>query len=256
MTGVDNDSVLFEVMLIVPKGLGLDAASAANPNLSDATITLKTGVSYDTVIYAKTSYHYGDEYEIPLNLYNSSNFIDGEKISLEYSTRISCKPCFSQTIHCGTIPSTRVHLLPPCTGPRTSAVNSKRITAGWTDFSKTAKVVLDEEVHKVDSYLPFDTMQIDIQNAIIDTTLDNLYLQVEYIAESGGGADTLLSFLSGEITIKDFSSATTGTGAVSIPPVITDLSNGNYNITFDLSSYTSLISPSCLLYTSPSPRDA
>ena len=138
----------------------------------------------------------------------------------------------------------RVHLLPPCTGARTAGVDANRVTAGWTDYTKNEKVSLDPEVHHLNYYLPYDTMKVDIANAIIDTTLDNLFLQVEYMAQDGGGADSLLSFLSGEIIVLDASTGTRGMGVLNEIPVSTDLSNGHYNLTFDLSSYTSLISPS------------
>jgi len=244
MTGVENDSVLFEVVVIVPKGIGIDSSTYLSPNLENSIISFKTGVTNDTVIYAKTSYHYGDEFDVPLNLYDVSSFEDQEKIELSYFTRINCKPCFSQKIHCGDIPSMRVHLLPPCVGARTAAVDANRITAGWEDYTKTTKVTLDKEVHHLNYYLPYDTMQVDISNAIIDTAMDNLHLQIEYIAQDGGGGDSLLSFVSGQIMILDASTGTRATATLDIAPTPADLTNGNYNLSFDLSSYTELISPS------------
>jgi len=242
LTGIENDSVLFEIVVLVPKGIGIDPVSAANPDYDNTTIQFKTGAVYDSVIYTKTSYFYGDQYTIPLNVYDASNFSDGAQVSLSYFTRIKCLPCFSLKTHCGNIPDIRVHIADVCLGPKTLSFDSKRTSAGWTDHSKNTKVTLDENIHHTDYYLPYDTMQIDINNIVSGIALDELFLELQYLVETGGGDENLLSFVDGQIVITDGFSGTSKTGTIINAPTSSIGQGGSYSLMFDLSSYTDLIS--------------
>ncbi len=220
-------NVVWSIEITVPNGVNLQAGAPAAFSQTGNTIT-----------YTQSGYQY-KYYDFPLT-FDCASYSGPEKFTISYVTHYHCT-CWDADIHCGSI---EIQNLCPtsCKGPSIKVFDTHRTVAGWTNIDKTTKVVLDD-TYALDKYLAKDTMQVDVVGVIQDSMVQNLYFEIAYETESGGGDENLFDFIDGEITINDISIGSFS-GAMTTAPTKTVVGPNSYKLTFDLSSYASLVSPS------------
>ena len=220
-----GSGVVWSVELTVPNGVSLAAGAPAGFSQSGNTIT-----------YTQSGYQY-KYYNFPLT-FDCASYSGPEKFTISYKTHYHCS-CWDTDVHCGSV---EIQNLCPttCKGPSILAFDAHRTVAGWTDWDKTTRVVLDD-TYELDRYLAKDTMEIDLDAVIQDSAVQNLFLDIDYTTEAGGGDENLFTFIDGDIAINDLSSGVY-TGTISTDPTRTALGANQYKMAFDLSSYKNLVS--------------
>ena len=230
----DDPNSRYTVTLDVPTGISLSGSPANFTQIDANTIVFST-----TDLPASNILNLNVEFPLVIDCATYSGPAD---IDLTYTTRYECS-CFARDIHCGTISGIRSQCGGPCDGPRITSFVAERETAGYTDDTMTTKVVLDPAVHTLDTYMAKDEMVIHVDGELNNSNPNSLFFDVTYstVNAAAGGAD-IINFLNGEITINDLSSGSQTTAIVGNPTITTDSPN-HYRMRFDLSSYTTIISP-------------
>jgi hypothetical protein len=233
-----NDaSTSYRVEVTVPNGFSLDASADARYSQSGNTITF---VETNLANFVVGGYSLRIPIDIPINvdcgLYSGSDYLE-----LPYTTFYDSN-CFDREIHCGTFPM-QTHCPDGCSGPVTESFDANRVTAGWTDNSMASKVTLDPAVHAMKYYMAKDEMVITSSAIMRNDVRDNLFLEIRYVTDNNGiNMSDVINFTSGTITINDLSSGSQTT-AITVPPTINTFGINDNRMTFDLSSYRSIISP-------------
>ncbi|MCL5245892.1 hypothetical protein M4I21_08760, partial [Cellulophaga sp. 20_2_10] len=231
----NNANSVWSVTITTPAGMSLRPGASSEFTQSGNEIT------YSTTNISGSEYK--EWVEFPLTFSCGPNGIQSIPYKTNYTATGPSGTCWSQDMHCGTV-DIYTHCPGGCVGPAIEGFNANRITAGWTDNTMTTKVTLDDNTDGINKYLAGDRMKISTSASINNISLDNLYFDLTYNTASlaAGGSD-IISFIEGEITIND-SPTTLQTGVITITPVLTTNGTTEHRLTFDLSSYKSLISAS------------
>ena len=231
----DDLSTSYTVTLTVPDGILL-SGSPTNFSQSGNIIThTTTGLG--------TNDYYSSIVDFPLAI--DCNVYTGPKnLLLNYKVTYS-NSCFDTDLFCGTSSFiTHCDDLSGCVAPITTSFSAERETAGWTDNTMATKVTLDPNAHRLDVYMAKDEMVVNTSATMNLLSSDNLFLRITYDTNLLDQADeTIIQYLNGSIIINDLSSGSQST-TLNIAPVITTDGNTKHVITFDLSSYRSIISGS------------
>ncbi|WP_077402459.1 hypothetical protein [Cellulophaga omnivescoria] len=229
----NNANSVWSITITAPAGMSLRPGASSEFTQSGNEITYSTtnisGVEFKEWV------------EFPLTFTCGPNGVQSIPYKTNYTATGSSGVCWSQDIHCGTI-DIYTHCPGGCVGPAIEGFNANRITAGWTDETMTTKVTLDDNTDGINKYLAGDRMKISTSASINNISLDNLYFDLTYnTASLAAGGPDIISFIEGEITIND-SPTTSQTGTITVTPVLTTNGTTEHRLTFDLSSYRSLIS--------------
>ncbi|WP_172675935.1 beta strand repeat-containing protein, partial [Croceitalea dokdonensis] len=235
---ISNDpSTAYTATVTVPNGLTLDSSADSRYAQSGNQITFtETNLANFLV----------DGYllEIPINfplVLDCAVYSGPEFINLDYTTSYTSS-CFNMDIHCGQFEVT-THCDTGCAAPRTTSFEANRVTAGWTDDTMTSRVSLDPNVHATKYYMARDEMVITTSAVMQNDVQDNLLFDIRYVTDnSGPNMSDIIEFDYGTITINDLSSGSLTTPIIGSPTVVTN-GNNDHVMTFDLSSYRSIISP-------------
>jgi len=230
----NDPSSAWTVTLNVPLGISLDGTPSGY-----------TQVDANTIVYTTTDLPASNTLDqnitFPLN-YDCSLYTGPSMVPISYTTRYSCD-CFDQEIQCGTISGIRSQCPISCDGPAITSFDTQRETAGWTDNTMTTQVVLDPNVHNVDTYMAKDEMVLRTSAVMSNTNPNSLLFDLDYGTLSAGvGGSDIIQFVNGTITINDLSSGTQ-TVPITVAPTLTTNGSTTHTLTFDLSSYTTAISP-------------
>jgi len=232
----DNPNTFYETILTVPSGVSLNG-SPAGFSQSGNIITYKTSDLPNSDNYVRILA------DFPL-IVDCDVYTGNETITASYTIKYT-NDCFDIDLFCGST-SFNTHcprFIAGCSGPTTTSFQAERETAGWTDDSQTQLVTLSSTDHYVKRYLAKDEMKITTSAVMRDYSSDNLYLDITYDTDTNNTVNAdIVSFLNGSITINDLSSGSPQTQAINIAPVLTTNGNDQHKLTFDLSSYRSLIS--------------
>lgn len=223
-----------------------------------ATVTLPNGISLHSsvnsrysqignqVIFTETNLanFVRDGYilEIPINfplLVDCTTYSGPDYIELDYTTNYSSS-CYNQQLHCGSFGVT-VHCQSSCDGPTTTSFDANRSTAGWADDTMATKVTLDPSIHATKYYMAKDEMVVTTSAIMINDVKDNLFLEMRYVTDIGFDMSDIILFESGTITINDLSSGSQTT-ILNVMPTVNTFGTNDNRMTFDLSSYRSIIS--------------
>ncbi|TMM58964.1 DUF11 domain-containing protein [Maribacter algarum] len=230
----NDPSSSWTVTMNVPDGISLDGTPAGF-----------TQVNPNTIVYSTTNLpavNYLDmNVDFPL-IMDCGVYSGPTNVPITYTTRYECD-CFAQDIQCGSVTGIRSQCPSPCNGPAITAFEAQRETAGWTDESMTTRVVLDPNVHNLETYMAKDEMVLHASAVMSNTNPNSLSFTLDYetLGAAAGGAD-IIQFLNGSITINDLSSGAQ-TVPITVPPVINTNGTTTHSLTFDLSTYTTAISP-------------
>jgi len=222
------------VTLTVPTGISLDGSPVGFTQVNPNTIVYST-TDLPSVNYLNMNV------DFPL-IMDCGVYSGPTNVPITYTTRYECD-CFAQDIQCGSISGIRSQCPSPCDGPAITSFEAQRETAGWTDETMTTRVVLDPNVHSTDIYMAKDEMVLRTSAVMSNTNPNNLFFDLDYetLGAAAGGPD-VIQFLNGTITINDLSSGTQ-TVPITIAPVLTTNGTTTHTLSFDLSSYTTAISP-------------
>ncbi|MDO6490725.1 hypothetical protein, partial [Cellulophaga sp. 2_MG-2023] len=231
----NNANSVWSITITAPAGMSLRPGASSEFTQSGNEIT------YSTTNISGAEYK--EWVEFPLTFTCGPNGVQSIPYKTNYTATGTSGVCWSQDIHCGTV-DIYTHCPGNCVGPAIEGFNANRITAGWTDASMDTKVVLDDNTDGINKYLAGDRMKISTSAYINNISLDNLYFDLTYnTASLAAGGPDIISFIEGEITIND-SPTTSQTGTITVTPVLTTNGTTEHRLTFDLSSYKSLISGS------------
>ena len=240
-----NTDFEFTVALALPSGISL---TSTIPNLNTTTFNsvITTNAAADTVFYTinRTSYT-TTEFHFDL-AFDCDLWDNTTPLVFPYTTSAKCSDCYEDNdIHCSTI-----EMVPHCPGCEgaisTTSLESKRISAGYTDNTLTQTVDLTEGVHALDWLLPFDKYTVTAPGVMSNAEAENVYFRLTYTPENG---TEVTNFEEGEVTFYD-TDAQFGSDYYTFPvptPTISDLGNGSFEALFDFTATMDLIDPAFVL---------
>ncbi len=230
-------STSFRAEITVPNGVTLDASADARYSQSGNTVTF---VETALAGYVVDFYSLRIPIDFPLNI-NCGVYSGPDYLVMDYRTFYDSS-CFDREIHCGTF-GVQTHCPDGCSAPTTTSFEANRVTPGWTDDTMATNVVLDENIHATKYYMAKDEMVITSSAVMRNDVKDNLYLEIQYVTDNSGvNMADVIDFTSGTITINDLSSGIQTT-AITVAPTVNTFGINDNRMTFDLSSYRSIISP-------------
>lgn len=233
----NDPSSSWTVTLNVPDGISLSGTPIGY-----------TQINANTIVYTTTNLPITSNLNLKIDfplVMDCSVYSGPQEVPISYVTRFECS-CFAEDIHCGVISGIRADCDPSCNGPVINNFDAQRETAGWTDSSMSTKVVLDPTIHNLDTYMAKDEMVIHTSMIMNNANIANLLFDLSYntVSLAAGGSD-IIQFVDGTITINDISTGSPITVPLdaAIPPILTSNGTTTHSLAFDLSSYTSHISP-------------
>lgn len=238
---VSNDpSTIYTASITVPNGMSLIPTGDSRYVQAGNTITFTES---NLLPYMVTSSRFAIPVDFQLQV-DCSTYSGPRDLNIPYLTHYS-SDCFDRDLHCGNF-ELAVHCNTVCNGPVTQSFDASRSTAGWTNSDMATRVTLDPNVHATKFYMANDEMTITSSAYMQNFTANNLYLDIHYITDSeGSSSQDNIAFVEGEITINDLSNpAGPQTTTITVPPAVTSINDNNHRAVFDLSGYTSIISPS------------
>jgi hypothetical protein len=234
----NDPSTAFRAEVTVPNGVTLDASADARYSQSGNLVTF---IETNLANYFPYQYSLQIPIDFPLNI-DCGVYSGPDYMEMNYRTFYESS-CFDREIHCGTFGVT-THCPDGCSGPTTTSFDANRVTTGWTDDTMTSKVTLDPAVHATNWYMPRDEMVLNATAVMRNDVKDNLLFEIRYVTDNNGiNMADVINFESGTITIVDLSSGTQST-AITVPPTLNTFGTNDNRMTFDLSTYRSIISPS------------
>lgn len=237
----NDNSTFYTAEITVPNGISLDSSADARYSQSGNTISF---VEDQLADFLKDGYILDIPIDIPLNI-DCSVYPGGNTlIDIPFNTFYTSN-CDVIDLHCGDF-EVQTHCGDAaCEGPEITGFEANRNTAGWTDDTMTTRVTLDPDVHATKFYMPRDEMRIVTSAFMRNHQADNLFFEMTYNTNGQSGQDfsDILTFVDGTITINDLSSGTQTT-AITVSPTIVTTNLEDNVMTFDLSSYRNIISPS------------
>lgn len=231
------------VRLSVPPGIKLAPGSPSEFSQPQPTL----------IQYVTRNLSGGNTFDMPVDfplVLDCAGYSGAQNFNITYTTSYRCgtdasNPCFQQDMHCGTITGMRSQCPVVCDGPVITSFSAQRETAGWTDDTKTAKVVLDPDQHNLNTYMAKDEMVLrTTAKMTAPGDLSNLLFRLNYETNSAVGGPDIIGFQDGTITINDVSSGTSQTiDLTGNPQVTTNGAKTKHYMDFDLSGYTDAIGP-------------
>ncbi len=239
-TNSTNPNVEFTVALELPPGVSLYNNNASLPASYNPVIT--ANAAGDSVFYTINRTNVaGNQFDFNLQ-FDCAEWDNMSPLMIPFQTTYKCSDCYEDDIHCGMI-----EIIPHCPGCdfgiSTKSFEPRRITAGYTDNTRTAMVDLTDGTHALDWLLPFDTFEICTPGVIGGDDTDNVHFRLEYTPESG---NDVIEFVGGEVTIYDLDGAYGSnyhTFPITVTPVVNNLGGGTYEALFDLSAYLAMVDP-------------
>ncbi|MFD0799709.1 beta strand repeat-containing protein, partial [Maribacter chungangensis] len=227
----------YNVSINVPPGINLDSSADSRYSQLGNQVTF---TETDLANFVRDGYLLEIPINFPLTL-DCATYTGPSTIDLNYTSSYS-STCFNTDIHCGSF-EVVTHCDTGCAAPTTTSFEANRTTAGWTDDNMTTRVTLDPAIHATKYYMPRDEMVITSSAVMRNDVRDNLSFEIRYVTRNDGtNISDIFAFDYGTITINDLSSGPQ-VAAITVAPTVTTSGTNDHLMTFDLSSYRSIISP-------------